>query len=204
MQSDSFFSPQFLSLRKSIRKNVRQLRQNLSPEQQLQFAQQVAESALTHPKIQQADKIAVYLSFDGELDTSPLIQQLWRQNKQVYLPIIHPFSQHHLLFLRYSPESPLVRNRFNIEEPLLDVRHVLPVSELDIMFIPLVAFDSKGQRLGMGGGFYDRTLAKWQEQKFYPIGLAHDVQLVETLPSEKWDIPLPEIITPRKRWQWHE
>ncbi|PHM46395.1 5-formyltetrahydrofolate cyclo-ligase [Xenorhabdus mauleonii] len=204
MQSDSFFFPQFLSLRKSIRQKVRQLRQNLSSEQQLQFAQQVADSVVTHPKIQQAEKMAVYLSFDGELDTGPLIQQLWRQNKQVYLPIIHPFSRHHLLFLRYCPDSPLVRNRFNIEEPLLDVRHVLPVSELDVMFIPLVAFDSKGQRLGMGGGFYDRTLANWQEQKFYPIGLAHDVQLVETLPSEKWDIPLPEIITPGKRWQWHE
>ncbi|MDE9431997.1 5-formyltetrahydrofolate cyclo-ligase [Xenorhabdus bovienii] len=197
MQSDPF-----LSLRKSIRKQIRQLRQNLSPEQQSRFAQQVAQNVVSHPKIQQANKVALYLSFDGELDTRPLIQQLWQQNKQVYLPVLHPFSRHHLLFLHYHAETPLNCNRFNIEEPPLDVRQVLPVSELDVMFIPLVAFDNTGQRLGMGGGFYDRTLAKWQQQNFYPIGLAHDFQLVNVLPSANWDIPLPEIITPEKIWRW--
>ncbi|MBD2797620.1 5-formyltetrahydrofolate cyclo-ligase [Xenorhabdus sp. 18] len=197
MQSDCF-----LSLRQSIRKKNRQRRQNLSREQQQQFARQAVKQVMAHPKIQQADNIALYLSFDGELDTRPLIQQLWQQNKQVYLPILHPFSRNHLLFLRYCPDTPLVRNCFHIEEPQLDVRQVLPISELDIMFIPLVAFDGTGQRLGMGGGFYDRTLAKWQQQHFYPIGLAHDFQLVEKLPSASWDIPLPEIITPEKVWRW--
>ncbi|MDC9588127.1 5-formyltetrahydrofolate cyclo-ligase [Xenorhabdus sp. XENO-10] len=197
MQSDSFFS-----LRKSIRKKIRQLRQSLSPEQQSQFAQQAVKQVMAHPKIQQADKIALYLSFDGELDTRPLIQQLWQQNKQVYLPILHPFSRNHLLFLRYCADTPLIRNRFNIEEPQLDVRQVLPISELNVMLIPLVAFDYTGQRLGMGGGFYDRTLARWQQQNFYPIGLAHNFQLVEKLPNASWDIPLPEIITPEKVWRW--
>ncbi|CBJ82561.1 putative ligase [Xenorhabdus bovienii str. Jollieti] len=197
MQSDPF-----LSLRKSIRKQIRQLRQNLSPEQQSRFAQQAAQNVVSHPKVQQANKVALYLSFDGELDTRPLIQQLWQQNKQVYLPVLHPFSRHHLLFLYYHAGTPLNYNRFNIEEPPLDVRQVLPVSELDVMFIPLVAFDNTGQRLGMGGGFYDRTLAKWQQQNFYPIGLAHDFQLVNLLPSASWDIPLPEIITPEKIWRW--
>ncbi|PHM64836.1 5-formyltetrahydrofolate cyclo-ligase [Xenorhabdus stockiae] len=197
MQSDSFFS-----LRKSIRQDIRQLRKNLSPEQQLRFALQAAERVMEHPKILQAKKIALYLSFDGELDTRPLIQQLWQQNKQVYLPVLHPFSRNHLLFLRYQPDTPLIRNQFRIEEPPLDIRQVLPVSELDIMFIPLVAFDRSGQRLGMGGGFYDRTLARWQQQNFYPIGLAHNFQLVDSLPSASWDIPLPEIITPEKTWRW--
>ncbi|PHM26979.1 5-formyltetrahydrofolate cyclo-ligase [Xenorhabdus budapestensis] len=197
MQSDSFFS-----LRKSIRQKIRQLRKSLSPEQQLQFALQAAERVIVHPRILQAKKIALYLSFDGELDTRPLIQQLWQQNKQVYLPVLHPFSRNHLLFLHYQPDTPLVQNHFNIEEPRLDVRQVLPISELDIMFIPLVAFDHTGQRLGMGGGFYDRTLAKWQQQNFYPIGLVHNFQLVNTLPSTSWDIPLPEIITPEKIWHW--
>ncbi|WP_340609435.1 5-formyltetrahydrofolate cyclo-ligase [Xenorhabdus bharatensis] len=197
MQSDSFFS-----LRKSIRQDIRQLRKNLSPEQQLRFALQAVERVMAHPKILQAKKIALYLSFDGELDTRPLIQQLWQQNKQVYLPVLHPFSRNHLLFLRYQPDTPLIRNQFRIEEPPLDIRQVLPVSELDVMFIPLVAFDRSGQRLGMGGGFYDRTLAKWQQQHFYPIGLAHNFQLVDSLPSASWDIPLPEIITPEKTWHW--
>ncbi|WP_445494500.1 5-formyltetrahydrofolate cyclo-ligase [Photorhabdus sp. SF281] len=195
-------SDHLLSLRQNIRKKIRQQRRELTPEQQALFANQAAEKVVNHPRIYQANKIALFLSFDGELDTRPLINQLWQQNKQIYLPVLHPFSRHHLLFLNYQLNTQLVRNRFNIEEPPLDVQQLLPLSELDIMMIPLVAFDHTGQRLGMGGGFYDRTLSQWQQKNFYPIGLAHNCQLVDTLPSDKWDIPLPEIITPEKIWQW--
>ena len=67
---------------------------------------------------------------------------------------------------------------------------------------PLVAFDEYGQRLGMGGGFYDRTLQNWQHYKTQPVGYAHDCQLVEKLPVEEWDIPLPAVVTPSKVWEW--
>lgn len=188
--------------RKQIRQHIRQQRRQLTPQQQQQAAQQVAKNFLDHPRLKKANNIALFLSFDGEIDTRPLIQQLWQLNKQIYLPVLHPFSKHNLLFLRYSPQSKLVKNHYKIDEPPLDVQSVLPINQLDIMIIPLVAFDLTGQRLGMGGGFYDRTLAHWQKNGFYPIGLAHDCQLVEHLPAAHWDIPLPEIITPQKRWQW--
>ncbi|MEH0833950.1 5-formyltetrahydrofolate cyclo-ligase [Pectobacterium cacticida] len=192
------------ALRQQIRQTVRQKRRLLTSEQQAYFAQRVCDRALTHQKIMQAENIAVFLSFDGELDTSPLIQQLWQQGKRVYLPVLHPFSVGHLLFLRYAPETELVRNRLKIMEPRLDVRQILPLSRLDILLTPLVAFDSQGQRLGMGGGFYDRTLQYRQSMSHgpYPIGLAHDCQRVDALPVESWDIPLPEIITPSCHWQW--
>ncbi|MGJ3353226.1 5-formyltetrahydrofolate cyclo-ligase [Providencia sp. Je.9.19] len=189
-------------MRQQIRKSVRSARKQLSHDEQHIAAQQVMHNALQQPEIIQAKNIALFLSFDGEIDTRPLINALWRQQKNVYLPVLHPFNAHNLLFLQYAPETPLVKNRFNIEEPPLDVRYVLPLEQLDIMMIPLVAFDNKGQRLGMGGGFYDRTLVNWQKKGFIPIGLAHDCQQVETLPVAHWDIPLPEIITPQKIWRW--
>ncbi len=159
---------------------------------------------MAHPKIIRAESVAVFLSFDGELDTSPLIQQLWQQGKRVYLPVLHPFRAGHLLFLRYAPDTELVRNRLKIMEPCLDVRQVLPLPQLDILLTPLVAFDHQGQRLGMGGGFYDRTLQYRNQMSRgpYPIGLTHDCQQVDALPVESWDIPLPEIITPSRHWQW--
>lgn len=126
-----------------------------------------------------AHTVAVFLSFDGELDTQPLIEQLWRAGKRVYLPVLHPFSAGNLLFLNYHPQSELVMNRLKIHEPKLDVRDVLPLSRLDVLITPLVAFDEYGQRLGMGGGFYDRTLQNWQHYKMQPVGYAHDCQLVE-------------------------
>ncbi|MCU1795952.1 5-formyltetrahydrofolate cyclo-ligase [Pectobacterium polaris] len=190
--------------RQQIRQAVRQRRRLLTPEQQTYFALQACERVIAHPKIIRAESVAVFLSFDGELDTSPLIQQLWQQEKRVYLPVLHPFRAGYLLFLRYAPDTELVRNRLKIMEPRLDVRQVLPLPQLDILLTPLVAFDHLGQRLGMGGGFYDRTLQYRNQMSRgpYPIGLAHDCQQVNALPVESWDIPLPEIITPSRHWQW--
>lgn len=188
--------------RSEIRQTVRQRRRLLSADEQAHFAQLAAQRMLALPQVVQAETIALFISFDGELDTSPLIQALWQANKAVYLPVLHPFSSGNLLFLRYSQMTPLVRNRLKILEPRLDVRQALPISQLDVLVTPLVAFDSTGQRLGMGGGFYDRTLQHWQQYHLYPVGLAHDCQWVAELPVEAWDIPLPAVVTPSRLWQW--
>lgn len=146
-------NPQHALERQRIRAEIREHRRLLTPVQQQQSAHLAAQHIAEHPKIQQAHTVAVFLSFDGELDTQPIIEQLWQQKKQVYLPVLHPFSPGNLLFLRYRPESPLIRNRLKILEPQLDVREVLPLHQLDVVITPLVAFDRHGQRLGMGGGF---------------------------------------------------
>ncbi len=181
---------------------IRQRRRALTPEQQRRFGQQAAARMLSFPPVVMAHTVAVFLSFDGELDTQPLIEQLWRAGKRVYLPVLHPFSPGNLLFLHYHPQSALVTNRLKIREPRLDVRDVLPLAKLDVLVTPLVAFDEDGQRLGMGGGFYDRTLQNWQQHKILPVGYAHDCQLVEKLPVKEWDIPLPAVVTPSKIWEW--
>ncbi|QHM72316.1 5-formyltetrahydrofolate cyclo-ligase [Mixta intestinalis] len=188
--------------RQEIRNHVRRLRRGLSTAQQTLAADSIAEHALHIEPVDRAQHIALFLSVDGELNTRPLIARLWQQQKQVYLPVLHPFSPGNLIFVRYTPETILSPNRVHIPEPPLDVRHIIPLDELDVMFVPLVAFDRHGQRLGMGGGFYDRTLQNWQEHRFLPIGLAHDCQRVEKLPSAEWDIPLPAILTPSHFWQW--
>ena len=188
--------------RAQIRHTIRQLRRTLSADQQTHFAELAARRMLALPQVMQAKTIALFLSFDGELSTAPLIQALWQSGKAVYLPVLHPFSNGNLLFLRYGEVTPLVRNRLKILEPQLDVRQVLPVSQLDVLVTPLVAFDSLGQRLGMGGGFYDRTMQNRQQHHFYPVGLAHDCQWVPELPVEAWDVPLPAVVTPSRLWLW--
>lgn len=189
-------------LRQQLRTEVRQRRRALSADQQRRAGQQVAERVMGHPRIVAAQSVAVFLSFDGELPTRPTIEALWSLGKRVVLPVLHPFSPGHLLFLDYAPQTTLAANRLGILEPPLDVRHLLPLQQLDVILTPLVAFDDSGQRLGMGGGFYDRTLATWQAHGPYPIGLAHECQQVAAIPAEVWDVPLPEILTPAKHWQW--
>lgn len=188
--------------RQKIRQLIRQRRRALTPQQQTLFGQQAASRMMSWAPMSKAQTIALFLSFDGELNTQPLIEQLWRAGKRVYLPVLHPFSSGNLLFLHYHPNSRLVVNRLKISEPKLDVRNVLPLDALDVLITPLVAFDEQGQRLGMGGGFYDRTLQNWQQHDIQPVGYAHDCQQVAALPIEQWDIPLPTVITPSKIWQW--
>lgn len=188
--------------RQEIRQKIRQQRRALSDSEQHIFAQQAALRMLAYEPVINAATVAVFLSFDGELDTQPLIRALWQAGKAVYLPVLHPFSKGNLLFLRYEYSSKLVMNRLKILEPKLDVRHVLSLDKLDVLITPLVAFDEQGQRLGMGGGFYDRTLQNWQQHGMWPVGYAHDCQQVTSLPVEQWDIPLPAVVTPSRIWQW--
>lgn len=182
------------TLRNQLRQQIRKTRANLTALQQQQAEDSITQQALALIEERNAQHIALYLSFDGEISTEKLIKTLWAQGKQVYLPVLHPFNPNHLLFLRYLPDTPMLKNKFGIWEPKLNVQSVLPLEELDILFTPLVVFDKQGNRLGMGGGFYDRTLQHWQKSSFIPVGLAHQCQQVEQLPTEAWDVPLHQIL----------
>lgn len=187
--------------RAEIRKAIRSRRQNLSFTLQQSASQLLLKNLSNLNSVQQANSIAIYLSADGELDTMPFINWCWQQGKNVYLPVIHPFSPGNLLFLKYEKDTVMVENQFSIKEPKLDITQIILAQHLDIIFTPLVAFDNTGARLGMGGGFYDRTLSRCNRTGSskagpYAIGLAHDCQQINTVPTEYWDIPLPEILTP--------
>jgi len=190
--------------RQQIRADIRKKRNQLPSDTQYLAGLDLIRQFAQLPELLSAQHIALYLTADGEIDTKPLIEWLWQQGKSTYLPVIHPFSKGHLLFLRYQSDTPMVLNQYSIAEPKLDQTQVYPVAKLDLVCTPLVAFDRQGQRLGMGGGYYDRTLAPWfaTGQGPKPIGLAHNCQQVEQLPVESWDVPLPKIVTPSRIWDW--
>ncbi|MBB1326217.1 5-formyltetrahydrofolate cyclo-ligase [Pseudoalteromonas sp. SR45-1] len=194
--------------RAQIRAEIRNTRKNLSNNQQIIAAQSLKMNFIQHLKSENTTNskhIAIYSSNDGELDTSLLIKELWNLNHAVYLPIIHPFNGANLLFQRYEKNSPMRANRYGILEPKLNCSQICPLPALDYLLMPLVAFDKQGNRLGMGGGFYDRTLARLHEQNWQKpqlIGLAHECQKVDALPIESWDVPLKTIITPDKTYCW--
>lgn len=193
-------------LRKQLRLEFREKRKGLSASAQQQAAIKLVETWQQHGHFEPIKKVAIYLANDGELNTQELIDYFWSQQISVYLPVLHPFTKGYLLFLKYSPNTAMQVNKFGILEPCLDVNQVCPVNELDIIFTPLVAFDEQGNRLGMGGGFYDRTLQQFMSDSApftmrstsrpALIGLAHDIQKTLSLPIETWDIPLPYILTP--------
>lgn len=180
-----------------IRNRIRHIRRTLPKQQREQEQQSVYQQIIHHAKVKTAKNIAIFVAFDGEIDTQPIIEHLWQNNKAVFLPIIHPFNPNYLLFLRYRRESQLLHNKFGILQPKLNVNDVIPFHQLNIVFTPLVAFDDRNYRIGMGGGYYDRMLANYQQYPIYPIGLAFSCQKVDRINNQSWDIKLPEIITGR-------
>ncbi len=195
-------------LRQQLRKGYRAKRQALTELQQRESSQQFFEMTLSQGLLDGKSKIALYLPNDGEIDPIPLIQYTWVNEKQVYLPVLHPFNKKSLLFMEYLPTSEMHNNRFGIPEPKIECHRLGTIQSLDIIFTPLVAFDKIGNRMGMGGGFYDRTLACLTpniEEADPPrvIGLAHDCQECPNIPVSSWDIPLNSILTPTRLLHCH-
>lgn len=192
-------------LRAHLRSQLRAARRQLTPAQQQQAATKVSNYLLQQDYVQSASTVAVYLASDGEIDLTPFIKQLWLQSKQVVVPVISSQQQGKMWFVPYQAESVLVKNKYGITEPTYSPEAKIALADIDVICAPLVGFDSSGQRIGMGGGFYDRILAPWfkgQLPHLKPVGVAHDCQYQSTLPAATWDIPLPVVITPSKLWQF--
>ncbi|UZE96750.1 5-formyltetrahydrofolate cyclo-ligase [Alkalimarinus alittae] len=189
---------------------MRKKRRSLSPFQQKNAAQKLTSTLTLSPFFSRSKHVAIYLANDGEIDPSVFITKLWKSNKHCYLPVLHPTKKNHLWFYRYNQKTPLKKNRFGILEPLINNKSRISPWALNLVLFPLVAFDSQGGRLGMGGGFYDRTFEFTRKDKASALGkrtqlygLAHHFQEVASIPLEQWDIPLHGIATDKQLFITH-
>ena len=187
----------------SLRQQKRMQRQRLPATTQKQNSLKLQHQLTKDGHLKRCRNVACYFANDGEIDPQPIIEHAWSLRKKVYLPILSPLKNR-LYFAPYEKYSKLKNNRFNIPEPVCQPSRWKTAYQLDLLLLPLVAFDTQGNRIGMGGGFYDRTLAYLQLRQFWKkpilIGLAHEIQKVNKLDSQSWDIPLNYIITENKRY----
>ncbi len=176
-----------------LRKTLRAARNALSGKQQSEASINLLKQIIKLPQFLKSKRIAAYLSSDGEINLEPLIHQSWAMGKEVYLPVVKSVKSRELWFVLFTPETTLIQNRFNIFEPDPHQNPKLAAHLLDIVFTPLVGFDSSGNRLGMGGGFYDKTFSfKQDNSKSKPllIGVAHECQRLDKITAEEWDLKL--------------
>jgi len=179
--------------RNALRKQLRQLRRSLSQHQQSSAARHIVGRLRFWPPFRQSQRIAFYLPVNSEISPLPLIRLSRQMGKQCFLPVIRPFPPGKLAFVRFRPGQRLYRQRWNIREPRQG--RGAGSKTLDMIFMPLTGFDSQGNRLGMGGGYYDRTLAG-NGNRALRIGLAHDCQAASEIPACPWDIALHAAATP--------
>jgi len=173
-----------------LREHLRQQRRALTPQAQLGAATAAANRASQLPGWLAAKRIALYLANDGELDTSAVATLCRREGKHLFLPVIR--EDRALEFAKWDTGMTLRANRFGIPEPGAEAERC-PIPALDMLLLPLVAWDLQGGRLGMGGGFYDRTLAGVSGP--LRVGLAHTLQQVPRVPRDTWDIALDWVLT---------
>jgi len=183
----------------NLRSKLRSRRRSLSTNQQLEAANRIAEAFFRLNLHAGKEHIGLYWPNDGEIDPRTLMERLIDAGKTCYLPILHPEKEHELCFGRYSSESSMAKNRYGIEEP--KNTDMISTHALDLISVPLVGFDEHGNRLGMGAGYYDRTLAcsnvSSEKKASTPtlIGLAHSCQQVESIDAQAWDIPMHAVLT---------
>lgn len=183
---------------KSLRNMLRQARRSLPDGLRLLNEARISNHLLHLPEVRRCRRLALYLSEDGEVDLRLLEPALIRDGKEFCLPVLRPGRDRRLWFAPYRPGDRLHCNRFGIAEPVTRRFPPLPLRHLDLVLMPLVGFDDRLNRLGMGGGFYDRTFAcrrlgRWRRPRL--IGVAHECQRVDRLECRPWDVPMDALVT---------
>lgn len=184
-----------------LRRQLRTRRNTLSTEAQRLATRDLAVNLVGTRLFLVSRRIACYLPNDGEIDTGRVIEHIRRLRKILYLPVLSPLAHDRLWFAEAKPKTKLVPNRFGIPEPAVPAHNLVRAQELDLILMPLVGFDDRGNRLGMGGGFYDRSLeflrhrTRWHKPQV--LGIAYDFQRINGLTPDPWDVPLQGVITDR-------
>lgn len=181
-------------LKQTLRSQMRKKRRGLTHRTRMHASRHIIQSFLSSIPLRRNDIIAGYSPLPEEIDISLLYELITEEGYRVAMPVITGHGEP-LKFRNYTPYSELKMNKdYNTLEPTRDEVHVTP----NVVITPMLAFDISGNRLGFGGGFYDRTLSKLRSEtdgEIFTIGVAYDFQKIERVPSQEHDEKLDCILT---------
>jgi len=185
--------------RSKLRKIMRERRRELPEQSRVEASHAITLQLTATHLFRNSKRIAFYYANDGEVETFALMRRAWDMCKRCYLPRLYRIRTRRLWFAPVHEGTKLTVNRFGIPEPDMSPRHMVAAGSLDIIVVPLVAFDAAGNRIGMGGGFYDSTLAFLNQRRSWLrprlVGVAYEFQKVGSLRPYPWDVPLDAIVT---------
>lgn len=185
---------------RELRHKIRRQRSLLSITIQQDIAIKITLTICQLPIFKASKFIAAYLPFNGEVDARPLIKNIWQEHKRCYLPVI---KNDQMLFVQYVENDQLIKNHFGILEPPYSDKKIIQPEELDLVIVPLVGFDKNANRLGTGGGYYDRTFIFKKQKpnsKPYLLGIAYELQKLTSLTPNVWDVPMDMIVTEERSY----
>jgi 5-formyltetrahydrofolate cyclo-ligase len=195
---------------KLTRATIRQRRREISDDVRKTATQRIVNSMAQLKFFQTARKVAGFLAFDGEADPMALMTLAHQQQKQVYVPIIIA-KREPLKFCPWQPDVPMKINPFGIEEPDVDSALWISADQLDFVICPLVAFDQRCHRMGVGAGYYDRSFVflndfdqnhpRHVERPTVLAGFAFEMQRVTEIKPQPWDVALDWVVSERQLYR---
>ena len=184
-----------------VRRRIRAQRNALCARDVHTASLAIADKLSRLPAIQRAESIALYLPAFNEVDCTLLSQRLEKRRKRVYAPILR---KNRLVFAPAGESRLYIDNHYGIPEPVHQTHELRDAQQLDVIIAPLVAFDKCCNRIGMGGGYYDRTLAFKKRRKRWrrplTIGVAYSFQRIEAIEPAPWDVPVDVVITEKESY----
>ena len=185
--------------RQLSRKKLQQQRAKISSDEQKIASALLVEKLSRHPLFLQSQTIASYHAIHNEIDPSALIHNAWQHKKKCYLPVV---QGEQLIFCSFEIDTLLKKNQFNIPEPPLSRTTCIATAAIDLVYAPLLGFTEKGQRLGRGAGFYDKSFSFLlhlpRPSRPFLLGLAYEWQKLTNFTDKSWDVPLNAIITEKQ------
>ena len=175
----------------AMRNTIKQVRSKVSVSYRALSSNQICTRIKALEQYRRAKNIALYFAINNEIELSSIWNSAPLQGKFCYFPALNKDLT--LSFLPATPATPFKNNKYGIPEPDVSFDTAIPVEELDLIIMPLVAFDMRCTRLGMGAGYYDRTLENKELKALF--GVAFQFQLVDFIDPQPWDIPLDAVIT---------
>lgn len=186
-------------MKQDLRNQLKNKRAELNADLQQKKSANIVAIVRKSEAFKQAINVGFYHSVRGEADPAELCNSsaLSENPKKFYLPVLSPNEKQGLLFGEVTADTQFKINKFSIPEPVFDLNQLITGESLDLVLVPLLGFDTSGNRLGMGGGFYDRSFSFKKSGKTKPLlmGFAYDFQQVSALSAEEWDVPLDFIAT---------
>ncbi len=184
--------------RKLIRKKIKAKLQNLAPKARVLAAQNIATKIINSEIFIHSQNIACYAPIKNEINTWPIIKNIWEQGKNCYLPACYPEGERKLCFVQFLLDDRLLEmERYGVLVPEITPKKTIALQDLDLVIIPLLGFTDTRFRLGRGAGYYDYTFAFKKQTalpiKPYLIGVGYECQRVEFMP-QSWDVMMDEIV----------